>query len=109
MTDSRGHLCTLAPPGYRCMRLTGHPGRCDPEQLPGTADAVEIFRLIEILRSQEADSVTINADNADFFGPNSVVECNGDWTNWEDKRFSGDNLLGALEAAAEAKKAAESS
>ncbi|MES2602136.1 MAG: hypothetical protein V4602_15140 [Pseudomonadota bacterium] len=61
---------------------------------------VEMMRLINLLRSNEGDSVTILCNNPDFNGqPNNAVVCNGGWTNWEDRRFSQDTLLDALSAA----------
>jgi hypothetical protein len=60
----------------------------------------EIVRLINELRSEEADSVTILCENPDFNGqPNSAVICNGEWTGYEDKRFAADTILDALSMA----------
>lgn len=62
---------------------------------------VEIVRLIDLLRSQEGDDVTILCDNPDFNDqPNCAVVCNGDWTEYKDHRFVGDTVLDALSAAA---------
>lgn len=62
---------------------------------------IEIVRLIDLLRSQEGDDVTILCDNPDFNGqPNCAVLCNGDWTEWKDHRFVGDTVLDALSSAA---------
>ena len=62
---------------------------------------VEMMRLIDFLRSQEGDEVTICCDNPDFNGqPNCAVICNGDWTGWEDRRFAADTVLDALSMAA---------
>src|SRR6185437_9620991 len=62
---------------------------------------VEMMRLIDLLRSQEGDEVTICCDNPDFNGqPNCAVICNGDWTGWEDRRFAADTVLDALSMAA---------
>jgi hypothetical protein len=61
---------------------------------------VEIVRLINILRADEGDSVTLFCDNPDFnMGPNSAVECNGHWTDWWDVRFEADTFLDALSEA----------
>ena len=43
-------------------------------------------------------------DNSSFDGPNSAVECAGEWTNWEEKRFTGDTCLQSLQAAVIEKK-----
>lgn len=60
-----------------------------------------MWRLIDLLRSQEGDSVTILCDNPEpcTEAENNAVICNGDWTDWEDRRFSGVSLLDALSAA----------
>lgn len=60
---------------------------------------------IHRLRAEEGDSVTILCDNPEG-PPNNAVECNGAWTDWLDRRFEGDTLLRALEAAVNARKAA---
>jgi hypothetical protein len=61
---------------------------------------VEIVRLIDVLRSDEGDSVMILCDNPDFNGqPNCAIICNGDWTGWVDKRFAADTILDALSMA----------
>ena len=63
----------------------------------------EALDAIDELRSEEGDCVTILCDNPDFHGPNNAVVCCGGWTDWEDRRFSGDTLLEALQAAVAAK------
>jgi hypothetical protein len=66
---------------------------------PGERGA-EIVRLIDVLRSDEGDSVMILCDNPDFNGqPNCAIVCNGDWTGWVDKRFAADTILDALSMA----------
>lgn len=63
--------------------------------------AEEIIRLIDLLRADEGDGVTILCDNPDFNGqPNCAVICNGGWTSWEDRRFAADTILDALSMAA---------
>jgi hypothetical protein len=53
--------------------------------------------MIDLLRAEEGDSVTILCDNPDFNGqPNCAVICNGDWTGWNDRRFAADTVLDAL-------------
>lgn len=68
------------------------------------SEILEAWGLIEQLRAEEGDSVLILCDNPEG-PPNTAIECNGSWTGWADKRFSGDNLLACLRAAAEAKRA----
>jgi len=68
------------------------------------AEAVDedwnIRKYIDFLRADEGDSVTLLCDNPDFNGqPNCAIECNGYWTNWQDRRFAADTLQGALELA----------
>jgi hypothetical protein len=59
-----------------------------------------IRKYIDFLRADEGDSVTILCDNPDFNGqPNCAIECNGYWTNWQDRRFGGDTIEVALELA----------
>lgn len=67
----------------------------------GATVAQQYVRAIKELTREEADSVTIVADNADFDGPNSKVECRGAWTDFIDKTFSGDSVLDCLLAAVE--------
>lgn len=75
--------------------------------LAGRASAdteLECLRLIHALRAEEGDAVTILCDNPEP-GPSkaNAVECCGFWTDWEDRRFEGDNLTEALKAAAKAR------
>jgi predicted DNA-binding transcriptional regulator YafY len=63
---------------------------------PASEKAVEIVRLVDELRSDEGDSVTIINDNPDFHGPSCAIECNGEWCGWQDKRFTGDTVLDCL-------------
>lgn len=65
-----------------------------------TVPPLDPWDLIERLREAEGNSVTLICDNHDFNGqPNAAVICNGDWTLWTDRRFTGDTVLQALEAA----------
>lgn len=58
------------------------------------------WHIVEQLRTDEASSVEILADNADFNGqPNNAVVCNGEWTDWQNLRFTGDTIDAALGAA----------
>lgn len=59
-----------------------------------------IRKHIDFLRADEGDSITLFCDNPDFNGqPNCAIECNGYWTNWQDRRFAADTIEGALELA----------
>ena len=58
------------------------------------AEAVEIWRIIEVLTDEEGDTVNVLCPNPDFNGqPGYAIECNGSWTNWEDRRFADDNQV----------------
>ena len=60
---------------------------------------MEQHRIIERLRSDEGDSVTLCCDNPDFEGPNNLVMVCGDWTNRVDRTFEAGTHLDALCAA----------
>ncbi len=68
--------------------------------LLGLNHLVEIdqMEIINLLRSNEADSVTIFCNNPEG-PPNDAVVCNGGWTNFKDRRFEGESLLEALSSA----------
>ena len=71
------------------------------------SDGDFILEALNLLRSEEGSSVTILCDNPDFNGqPDRAIICCGDWTDWEDRRFSSDRLtdcfIQALRAYAEA-------
>ncbi len=68
-------------------------------------DAIEIIVAIEILRSDYASSVEILCDNEDG-PPNNAIECFGEWTNYEVRRYEGDSVAVALKRAVEAYRAA---
>jgi hypothetical protein len=56
--------------------------------------------MLNALRAEEGDSVTLLSDNPDFNGqPNNVIECCGAWTDWQERRFGGDTLRAAVLAA----------
>lgn len=61
--------------------------------------AEELLQAMADLRSEEGDSVTLCADNAEFDGPAARVVCNGAWTGWNDEDFTGDSLIDAMHAA----------
>lgn len=73
------------------------------EELESQASAAR-WRLVEALRAEEGDSVTILCDNPDFNGqPNNAIEVCGAWTNWKEVRYDGDTLNDALLKAIAAK------
>lgn len=71
-------------PGGRSRRLH----KCEP--------TTAIWPMIEALRADEGNSVTLLSDNPDG---DQAVECCGDWTNWADRCFTGKTMFRALEAA----------
>lgn len=85
------------------MTLISKLKAADGPRLPAH-DALEAWRIIEQLTSYEGDTVTILSANPDFNGqPNWAVECNGDWTDWKDRRFTDDNQLMCLRKALQAR------
>jgi len=71
-------------------------------------EKIEAWNLVDALRAPEGDSVTLLCDNPDG-PPNNAIECNGDWTDWNDRRFSGETILECLREAHSAKIDAEQS
>lgn len=72
------------------------------------SDALECWAICEELRKGEASSVELLCDNPDFNGqPDRVVSVYGEWTKYHPKRFGGDTMLAALQAAQSAKKEAQ--
>ena len=58
------------------------------------------WRMIEKMRADEGSSVEILCDNPDFNEqPNNAVIASGDWTDWQEIRFTGDTIDAALGAA----------
>lgn len=68
------------------------PFEVDPLFLPQ-----EHLANLEFLRAYEGDSVTLLCDNPDG-PPDRAIECNGEWTGWQDRRFSSRNNLRSLES-----------
>lgn len=65
---------------------------------------LQIIIDINTLREEEGNSVTLMNDNPDFNGqPNCAIECEGDWTGWVQRRFTGETIADCLRAAVEAK------
>lgn len=104
MTKTALHAAGRAIQNWNANRLTTFtPTNILQDFGRDILNALETVALIDELRSDEADTVTINADNAGFVGPGAIVECNGMWTDWQDVMFSGDNMLEALRAASAAR------
>lgn len=60
------------------------------------------LQMLQTLRADEGDSVTLLADNGDG-QPNNAIECCGAWTDWREARFTGSTLSEAMTAAYVAK------
>lgn len=58
--------------------------------------------LINQLRADEGDAVEVFCDNPEG-PPNNAIHCSGAWTDWKDRRFSGETLLACLKAAVAAR------
>lgn len=54
-----------------------------------------LTHMIQALRSEEGDALTLLADNPDG-PPNNAVECCGAWTDYNDRRFEGATLTEAV-------------
>jgi len=64
----------------------------------------ELFcKGINELTSGEA-TVTVANSNPDFDGPNELLICSGDWTDWANQYFGGDTKIECIEAAVAAKR-----
>lgn len=61
--------------------------------------AIEAVAIIDELLAEECSSVTLFNDDPYFGGPDSAIEVVAEWTDWTPRRFTGDNMLGALRAA----------
>jgi hypothetical protein len=70
--------------------------------------ANEIWGIIADLTEGEGNTVTVLCPNPDFNGqPNYAIECCGDWTDWQDRRFAHDSRIECFRMAWAAHKAAE--
>lgn len=97
---------------FRSRLAASYPGMRGDQRRNIVAMADEAFRqavylaqqmeLVNELREEEGSSVNLVADNADFEGPECLVECVGRWTDWQERRFTGATRLEALTKAAEA-------
>lgn len=71
-----------------------------PMGIASPGDALVILNAIDLLREDEGNTVTFVCDNPDFNGlPNARIVCNGNWTGWEDRVFSADTVMAALQMA----------
>lgn len=78
------------------IKLGRHPASLDAldRKRVSDAEAVEIWRCIEVLTDGEGDTVNVLCPNPDFNGqPNYAIECNGHWTDWQDRRFANDSQV----------------
>ncbi len=73
--------------------------RCLASELLKHQNTIRQSEIITDLCDEECSGVTIFAPNADFGGPNFIIEAFGEWTKENNLPFSGDTLLEALENA----------
>lgn len=102
--ESRSSLPPIAQPDTFSFEAQLAERLRDPEWLSkwnADAEGLRSFQeMLNSLRRKEGDSITLLCDNPDFNGqPNNAVECCGDWTGWQEQRFTGDSLLLAVRAA----------
>jgi hypothetical protein len=88
---------------FEARRVANRILALSPAQAEGEGDREEAAKLTEFsirlsrLREGEGSSVTLLCDNPDFNGqPSNAIEVCGEWTNWEDRRFTGDTLHAAV-------------
>ena len=65
----------------------------------------QFFKALNFLREGIAESVTFHQHNDDP-PPCHAIDCNGEWTNWEDRRFEGETIQACLYMAVAAKEQA---
>lgn len=75
-----------------------------PASPPNLQARIEALEKIDALRADEGDSITLLCDNPDG-PPNNAVVCCGAWTDWQDRRFGGQTLEAAIQAAFDARAA----
>ena len=83
----------------------------DHERIAQQDHANQILERIEELRTGTAESVTIYQPIDDWWASDTEMEAvciNGEWTDYEDRHFSGKTLLDALNQAAAAKRISQS-
>lgn len=83
-----------------------HDGRMVTKDVAAKATAERLVSLVDTLRADEGDSVMLLCDNPEG-PPNNAVICNGGWTDYCDRRFDGETLIAALQAAVDAQATAE--
>ena len=71
------------------------------------ANLQAIVDLINYLRRDEGDALTICCDNPDFDGPNSAIICSGTWAGFDGIMFHGDTLPDVLAKAKAARETTE--
>lgn len=93
--------------GLKTMALTLTPD--EQAQLEALSEqSLSLTILLNRLRADEGDSITLLCDNPEG-PPNNAVECCGAWTDWTDRRFEGETLDAAIRAAWDARAATSKS
>lgn len=75
--------------------------------LKKTSRQKAITEALDELRKDEGGSIWIPCDNPEPGDPAAYVVAVGEWTGWAQERFAGDDLPGALKAAAEIRRIRE--
>jgi len=57
---------------------------------------IAIGLMLEELAQDEGEYITILHPNPDFIGPERIIECMGEWTDWKCHRVDGNNLYECL-------------
>ena len=57
---------------------------------------MECWQMVEAMRADEGNMVTLCNDNPEFGGINSKVIVSNEYTDWEDKEYTGDSVHHAL-------------
>lgn len=74
------------------------------EYEPSDDHAKDVLGMIDQLRKNEGSSVIIHCSNPDFNGlPNECISVVDEWTEWEERDFRDNTLLGCLQAAIKAR------
>lgn len=65
---------------------------------------IRICTAISELTNDEGSTLTLVGSNPDFNGPDQIIECSGDWSNYVDVQFQGESLVECLELAVDNKR-----
>jgi hypothetical protein len=83
-----------------CRLLPNHSSETLAKLNAGCHANDRLADLINQLRAEEGNALTLVCDNPEFHGEACSVFVTSEATGWKDKRYDGANLLACLEAAA---------